>query len=198
MNEKLIRLSIFIFVAALHIVVILFVAFDTQRIEMEAYESANIMRLIDLEELPPPPPPSEPELPQVEEIAEVMIETDYVPQQIVVPAGSIVTPTPVSEEFLPAHRVSSTPQFDEEAIARDIVYPPIALRSGIEGRVILDLFVDRNGIVQRINILREEPEGRGFGEAAVRVFAGRQGLPATANGEPVSCRFRYPVVFRIR
>jgi len=191
MNEKLIRIIILIFTAVLHLAVIFFLVFDTDRLSQEASENARVMKLIDMEELPPPPPP---DIPVVEEIAENMIETDIAPIQTVVAAGTIIS----SEEFLPAHRVTSTPQFDDAAIAAEIIYPAIALRSGIEGRVILDLFVDRFGRVQRITILREEPEGRGFGEAAVRVFTGRQGTPATANGEPVSCRFRYPVTFRIR
>jgi protein TonB len=96
------------------------------------------------------------------------------------------------------HRLSRTPLFDENAIIADLVYPPIAQRSGIEGRVILELFVDRNGMVQRIDILREDPEGRGFGEAAVRAFTGRKGQPAIANGQPVSARYRYPVTFKIK
>jgi protein TonB len=78
------------------------------------------------------------------------------------------------------------------------VYPPIALRSGIEGRVILELFIDRTGQVQRITILQETPPGRGFGEAAVRAFEGQRCSPAEANGLPVSVRYRYPVSFRIR
>jgi len=197
MNEKLLRLVILIITAAIHLIVIFFLVFDTQMFSQDSLENARIMKLIDVEEFIPPPPDPDPEIPQVEEIAEIMIETDFVPPQIVVAAGTITTPAP-SEDFLPAHLVATTPVFDEEAIAREIVYPPIALRSGVEGRVILDLFVDRTGTVQRVTILREDPEGRGFGEAAVRVFMGRKGTPAMSNDGPVSCRFRYPVTFRIR
>jgi len=194
MNEKLVRLIIIIFTAGLHLAVIFLLVFDTDKVYQELSEDAKVMRLLDLEELPPPPSP-DPEIPVVEEIAEIIIETDVEPVQTVVAAGTLTFNT---DDFLPAHRVASTPVFDEETIASEIIYPPIALRSGIEGRVILDLFVDRFGIVQRVTILREEPEDRGFGEAAIRVFTGRKGRPATANGEPVSCRFRYPVTFRIK
>ncbi|MCL2805639.1 MAG: energy transducer TonB [Treponema sp.] len=196
MNEKLVRIIILLITAALHIVVIFFIVFETQTFLHEASENARVMKLVDLEELPPPPP-AEPEIPKVEEIAEVMIETDVAPIQEVVAAGSIVSSNE-AEEFLPAHLVSTTPQLDEEAIIADMLYPPIALRSGIEGRVILELFVDRSGTVQRVTIIREVPEGRGFGEAASRAFMGRKGFPATANGVPVSCRYRYPVSFTIK
>jgi len=196
MNEKILRLTVFIVAAALHLVVIFFFALDMQRNRQIEDENARIMKLMDLDEMPPPPPPK-PEIPQVEEIAESMIETDTPPVQEVVAAGTIIT-SESQDVYLPMHQVSTQPRFDLRAIEASLVYPPIALRSGIEGRVILELFVDRTGVVQRIIILREEPEGRGFGESAIRAFTGRKGVPATANGEPVSTRYRYPVTFKIK
>ena len=194
MNEKILRLTVFIVATALHLVVISFFALDMQRNKQIETENARVMKLMDLDEMPPPPP--EPEIPRVEEIAESMIETDTPPVQEVVAAGTIIYES--QDVYLPMHQLSTTPRFDLAAIEAALVYPPIALRSGIEGRVILELFVDRAGVVQRIIILREEPEGRGFGESAVRAFTGRKGIPATANGEPVSTRYRYPVTFRIK
>ena len=82
-------------------------------------------------------------------------------------------------------------------IYADIVYPPIAFRSGIEGRVILDFFVDEEGNIQQVVILQENPHDRSFGEAAVKAFVGKKVEPAIANGKAVSVRYRYPVSFRI-
>jgi len=200
MNEKLIRFIILIITAVIHLAVIFFLVFESKIPIQEIPENAKIMKLLDLAELPPPPPPEieVPEIPIVEEIAEIIIETDEAPAQIIVAAGSVTTAVTPLEDYLPVHMVSVRPNFDEQSILSEIVYPPIALRSGIEGRVILDLFVDHNGVVRRVTILREEPEDRGFGEAAVRVFEDRKVVPAYANGEAVSCRFRYPVVFKIK
>jgi protein TonB len=64
--------------------------------------------------------------------------------------------------------------------------------------VILELFVDRNGDIIRITILQETPADRGFGEAALRAFSGKQVIPAYSNGEPVSSRYRYPIRFTIK
>ena len=191
----MLRLTVFIVAAALHLIVLFFLAFNMQRSMQIEDENARIMKLTDIDELPPPPP--EPDIPQVEEIAETMIETDTPPIQEVVAAGTIIARDD-SEEYLPMHQLTTTPQFDTNDIIASLIYPPIALRSGIEGRVTLELFVDRTGAVQRVIILREDPEGRGFGESAVRAFTGRKGIPATANGEPVSARYRYPVTFRLK
>jgi protein TonB len=92
--------------------------------------------------------------------------------------------------------VSGKPLFDEEKLKNLLIYPPMALRSGIEGRVILDLFIDRTGLVKNVAVMLEDPPGRGFGEAAVRAFAGFRCAPAMADGAPVAVRYRYPVIFR--
>ena len=202
MNEKVIRLIIIIITAVIHLAVIFLLVFESEIAIQEIPENAKIMKLLDLAELPPPPPPPPeeeiPKIPIVEQIAEIIIETDVAPVQIIVAAGSMTTAVVSLEDYLPVHLVSVRPNFDEETILSEIVYPPIALRSGIEGRVILDLFVDTEGVVRKASILREEPEDRGFGDAAVRVFENRRVTPAFANGEAVSCRFRYPVIFRIK
>jgi len=190
MNEKMLRLYVFIAALVIHLLFLFFLVFDVDRLSQAEPENARIMKLTDIDELPPP----EPEIPQVEEIAEVMVETDTAPIQNVVAAGSLLN----QDNYLPMHQLSVPPKFDDNAIIQDLVYPPIALRSGIEGRVILELFVDRTGTVQRVTILREDPDGRGFGESAIRAFTGRRGSPAIANGEAVSARYRYPVVFKIK
>jgi protein TonB len=203
MNERRLRFSVFMIASALHVFIIFFVAFDVKT-DLGKYiqgdrENARIMKLTDLSEIPPTPPAvviPETDIPQVEEIAEMMIETDIPPVQNVVAAGTVVAGQ--ENIYLPMHLLSIMPEFDEDEIIANMVYPPIALRSGIEGRVILDLFIDRTGVVQRAIILREDPEGRGFGESAVKVFMGRKVSPAYANGEAVACRYRYPVRFQLK
>jgi periplasmic protein TonB len=187
-NEKIIRTSIYFFAAILHVLVLFFV-FKTNRIIQEAPENARVMKLTDIQEAPPP----EPEVPQVEAIAEKMIETDVAPVQQVLAAGVFLT-----ETYLAMNQVSVPPKFDSGLVMKALVYPPIALRSGIEGKVILELFVDRTGTVQKIVVLKEDPPDRGFGEAAEKAFTNRKGIPAYANGEPVSARYRYPVTFKLK
>jgi protein TonB len=100
-------------------------------------------------------------------------------------------------EYLPAHKISSPPKFSNQAQTQ-LVYPPIAQRSGIEGMVILDMFIDAQGNIQRIDVLKEDPPDRGFAEAAVNAFRGVKATPAEANGKAVGTRYRYPVRFTIK
>jgi protein TonB len=209
LNENRIRLLMFLIVAVIHIVLIFFLTFNMKIDSQVQPENARMMRLTDFSEIkpeppPPPPPPKEiVEIPQVESIAETMIETDEVPDQIIVAPGAITTPTPAPaapswDDYLPMHRVTDPPKLNEKEIYADLVYPPIALRSGIEGRVILELFIDLNGQIQRILVMQENPKDRGFGEAAVKAFTGKRGVPAYADGKPVSTRYRYPLSFKIK
>ncbi|GHT72093.1 hypothetical protein FACS1894110_26310 [Spirochaetia bacterium] len=105
----------------------------------------------------------------------------------------------VGEVYLPQSKISVLPKFDEIKIRQNMVYPRVAWDSGIEGTVYLELFIDRSGVVRQVKILKEDPQGRGFGEAAVKAFDGIAAQsPAQANGENVSVRYRYPVSFRNR
>jgi protein TonB len=134
-----------------------------------------------------------------------MIETEEVPEdQVIVEPGSLIVSRapvqaaePEEEDYLPMHKVSVAPVFSEREILAALVYPPIALRSGIEGMAYLELFIDRRGVVRNITVLRENPPNRGFGEAAVNAFRGLRVKPAEANGAAVAVRYRYPVRFKI-
>ncbi|MDR2370702.1 MAG: energy transducer TonB [Treponema sp.] len=195
MNFKRLRLLLFVIVALLHIVLIFTIVF-TARPSPPPPREARVMKLTDLAEERQPPPETRETPPSVLDAeAETMIETEEIPDT----AGFVRSAVQSAEEaYLPMHQVSVRPVFDEKLITSLLVYPPIALRSGVEGRVILDLFIDRSGLVRNIVIMREDPPDRGFGEAAVRAFTGLRCVPAQANGENVSVRCRYPVAFKIK
>lgn len=202
----LVRFIVFLLVAVLHGVLILFFVINIEAAVKEPELPAMVMKLADIQEEeppPPPPPPPEKEPPPlqniVEAVAETMIETEVVPEQII--AAAPIRPERVETEaidYLPMHKISTLPSFSEREIRQALVYPPIARRSGIEGTVYLELFVDREGLVRNITVLKEDPPDRGFAEAAVKAFQGRRGTPAQTNGMPVAVRYRYPVRFAIR
>ena len=103
----------------------------------------------------------------------------------------------ITDDYLPVHKVSELPRFNEFNKA-SIKYPQEALRSGIEGNVILELFIDKEGYIRKINIIRENPPNMGFGDAAINAFIGKKIEPARANGEAVATRLFYPVLFKVK
>jgi len=201
-NLGRVRFLTFAVVAILHVIVIMLVAFNIETFIAEPEPIAGVMKLVDVQERIPPPPerPLEPITNTIETIAETMIETDEPPPPpVIYTEAAPVTPAPVEEiVYLPQYMVTTLAVLPESEILRAIVYPPIALRSGIEGTVYLELFIDRSGNIRDVTILRENPAGRGFGEAAVNALKGLKATPAEANGAPVAARLRYNYTFKIK
>ncbi|MDR1390693.1 MAG: energy transducer TonB [Treponema sp.] len=102
------------------------------------------------------------------------------------------------EEYISASLVSTAPRFNDDEIRRRLLYPPVARRAGVEGRVYLELFVDRSGLVRSAVILEETPPRRGFGRAAAAALEGLRGECARIDGNAQAVRFRYPVEFSLR
>lgn len=188
MNEKRLRVTVFIIAAVLHLVIVFFFVIDLERFNQQDTSEIRVMKLTDLAELPPPAPPEQ-EITQ-EEAQPVEPDNDSLNDT----AANIL----VEDEYLPMHLLSTPPIFDQNTIAADLIYPYMARMSGIEGRVILEISVDRTGTVQKVIVFREEPEGMGFGESAIRAFTGKKGIPATLNGQNVSSLIRYPLNFILR
>ena len=172
-----------------HVLLLFFTVFTIKTVVSAVGERSDVMKITDIEEELPKPPPF---LSSTEIVAEVMVESDdIVSGQTHSGGGDAIN-------FLPMHLVSQLPRFSEDELKKRVIYPPIAQRSEIEGTVYLEIFVDREGSVRNVTILKEDPPGRGFGEAAVKAFLGFKGRPAMANGQEVAVRYRYPVRFSLK
>ena len=198
------RMRAFVFagVTVLHIALILLVAFNIETIVKQPEPSAGVMKLVDLQEIIPPLP-EEPPVPQStthEPIAENIIETDEEPPPVTAPVGMPVQQyvEPEQEEYLQQYMITQVPVFPEDEIRRNTIHPPIAQRSNIEGIAYLALFIDREGNIREVRVLRETPDGYGFGEAAVNAFRGVRAKPAEADGVPVAVQYRYTIRFSMR
>jgi protein TonB len=204
-SESLPRAVSFAVAALVHILLLLFLIFDTETAPIAPEPPATVMKLTDIQEYAPPPPPPSVPLPTAsstaETIAEEVIEVDELEPEMTVAAAPQTTAQStgtIGPDYLPQSKISVPPQFDTRELQNRTIYPPIARRSGIEGSVILELFIDNHGVVRNIVVLRETPDGRGFAEAAIRAFQGMRAVPAQANGEDVAVRYRWPVRFSLK
>jgi protein TonB len=216
------RMLMYVVVAAAHGLLIFFLVFKMDALAAPPEPPPQVIKLVDVEEdipppPPPPPPPPQPVEPQqnaVEAIAEKMIETDKVPENQVIVDRVPVQSEPVQTvrqeiEYLPQNKVSKIPSLSD-ADKRKIMqylkdnYPPIPLRSGLNGLVVLDLAVDSQGAIRQITVFKEDPAERGFGEVAVNAFKGIRMFPAEFKNKgeeksvPVAARFRYPIRFTVK
>jgi protein TonB len=81
--------------------------------------------------------------------------------------------------------------------SENLVYPEIAKRAGVEGRVILSFIVDKNGNIIDVEVAKSI--GAGCDEEAMRVLKIMpHWIPGKQNGNPVLTRINIPVVFKLR
>ncbi|GEM_PF-2361098 len=85
-------------------------------------------------------------------------------------------------------------------IANNLHYPKSAREAALEGRVIAQFVVDKDGTISNVTILRDI--GGGCGEEVVRVIhlmneRAMQWIPARQDGQPVRFKYILPVVFKL-
>jgi periplasmic protein TonB len=102
---------------------------------------------------------------------------------------------------VPAERPGSAPAPDGPPVALNaespVTYPQSLLEQGVEGTVVLHLFVDANGAVVRDSTRVAESSGYpAFDSAAVSAVPRFHYAPAVRDGTPVATAFLQPVQFR--
>lgn len=172
-------------VVLIHVVVLICVKFNVTEAAQEEEPNAEIFKLVDVEEFVPPPPPP------VIEKKEVVINSVKASENIQETEKEVVEVEDI--DYVPQHKISVVPEIPTKAILSKIEYPKMAMKQGIEGVVYLELFIDEEGNIRRINVLKDP--GYGFADAAIEALQGIKCKPALVNDKPVAVRFRYPVRF---
>ena len=75
------------------------------------------------------------------------------------------------------------------------LYPPDALKSGADGRVVLRILIDRAGEVRAVKVIRCDAPGLGFEESAVAAVKKWRFTPPTVKGAPVDAWVDLPIRF---
>ena len=185
------RPLLFSLVIAIHVIVLIFVRFSVKTAAQEEELNAEIFKLVDVEEFVPPPPP-----PPVIEKKEVVINQVKASEEIQETEKEVVEveeDVEIEIEYVPQHKISVVPEIPTKEILSKIEYPKMAMKQGIEGVVYLELFIDANGNIRQVNVLKDP--GYGFADAAIAALEGVICKPALVNDKPVAVRFRYPVRF---
>ncbi|NBC05092.1 MAG: TonB family protein, partial [Bacteroidetes bacterium] len=82
------------------------------------------------------------------------------------------------------------------SIQKNITYPEMARRAGIEGRVYVQFIVNEQGEVERPKVIRGI--GGGADEEALRAVKQAKFKPGIQRGQPVRVQYSLPVVFRLQ
>ncbi|MBK8885677.1 MAG: energy transducer TonB [Saprospiraceae bacterium] len=178
---------------------------------------------------PPPPPPVIQEVPDTEVIEdqpefvdnsvteETKVDVPVVEKKAPPPPPPPPPPAPVEEEIFRV--VEQMPRFpgcedkgtDKEKedcakgkmleyIYKNLKYPAIARENGVEGQVVLQFVVDKDGSITDAKIVRDI--GAGCGTAAETVVngmnnMGQKWIPGKQRGRPVRVLYTLPVKFKL-
>ncbi len=145
----------------------------------------------------PPPPPRPPipiEAPSDEQIEDV----DPASSEINV-AEDIAPPPPVDnsaeEEYFIAVEEMPEPIGGMAAIHNNVIYPAIARRAGIQGRVYVFAFINDKGEVTKTEVLKGI--GAGCDEAAMAAVRKARFTPGRQRGKPVNVRISILIHFQL-
>ncbi len=78
------------------------------------------------------------------------------------------------------------------------VYPSRARSKNINGNVMLNILIGKDGAVKKIKVLEVDPEGYKFEQAAVNAVRNWRFQPATYKGKPVKVWATLPLGFELR
>lgn len=202
-------------------VAILFFAFEWTSETTKLDENILVADVLAEEEIeitrhdpapPPPPPPPAPEIPETIEVVEERVETrieirtedDQSQRQM----EAYVPPPPpkpkveeVTDEVFVV--VEQNPEFPGgltammKFLSDNIRYPVIAQENGIQGRVVCNFVVERDGSITDVQVARGiDPS---LDREAVRVIQSMpRWTPGKQRGQAVRVRFTLPVAFRLQ
>jgi protein TonB len=83
-------------------------------------------------------------------------------------------------------------------IAENIKYPVIAQENGIQGRVICQFVIEKNGSVTDIQVVRSSGDASLDKEAERVIKTMPKWKPGKQRGKPVRVKYTIPVAFRLQ
>ena len=198
---------------------ICYVAFEWTEKEVTKYEVADTEFLfedeIDIQqttqETPPPPPPPAVQEVEVLNVVEDDVETETIEINTeddkdveVVIAPPVEAPVEEEEEAVIFVVVESMPEFPggQQALfkylAENVKYPVIAQENGIQGRVICQFVVNKDGSIVDVVAVRSSGEPS-LDKEAIRVIQSMpKWKPGKQRGKPVRVKYTVPVNFRLQ
>ena len=198
---------------------ICYVAFEWTEKEVTKYEVSDTDFFFEEEmdiqqtsqETPPPPPPPAVQEVEVLNVVEDDVETETIEINTeddkdveVVIAPPVEAPVEEEEEEVIFMVVESMPEFPggQQALfkylAENVKYPVIAQENGIQGRVICQFVVNKDGSIVDVVAVRSSGEAS-LDKEAIRVIKSMpKWKPGKQRGKPVRVKYTVPVNFRLQ
>ena len=170
----------------------------------DAGAAAYIEEVVETFDIPPtqqleiPPPPARPSIPVESEDED--IADDITIEETELESFEWDAPPPPPEEgptirFI-AYDEPPVPIGGYGAIVAKLVYPDIAKQAGIEGTVVLNVYVSEKGFVEEIVVVKGIPQ-TGLDEAAIRAVRQVRFKPAKQRDRALGVWIAIPIKFQL-
>ena len=172
-----------------------------EKIATDTQELFNVEDVQQTKQENRPPPPPKPPIPIEAPTDNVLNDIDISSTELDVNANVGAPPPPKEEkkddepQYFVAVEEMPEPIGGIAAIQAKIVYPEIAKRAGVEGRVYINAFVNKEGVVTKAVVLKGI--GAGCDEAALKAVEATKFKPGKQRGKPVNVQVSVPVIFKL-
>jgi periplasmic protein TonB len=185
-------------IVALSFLIVMFYAFKRFDISIKLPESPDIkIEIVDIpqtQQVQRPPPPSRPAIP-VETDDDELLDDVTIDQTDVVfdQGGDDAPPPPPSEdEVFEFFAVSEKPEIIKKEIP---LYPDLARKAQIEGRVVVTVTIGKTGLVEAAEIFKSVPM---LDESAMEAAKKCRFKPAKQRDKFVKVKMNVPFDFKLR
>ncbi|MCQ2340007.1 MAG: energy transducer TonB [Paludibacteraceae bacterium] len=207
----------YVLIGFVFVLSVCYVALEWTEKEVTKYEVADtefaFEEEIDIQqttqETPPPPPPPAVQEVEVLNVVEDDVETEEIQINTEEDKTEVVIQAPVEikeeeeEENVVFVIVEKQPEFPGgtqammKYLSENIKYPMIAQENGIQGRVICQFVVNKDGSIVDIQVVRSVDPS--LDKEAIRVIKSMpKWKPGMQRGKAVRVKFTLPVVFRLQ
>ncbi len=209
---------LFVLMGLVMVLSMIYIAFEWTDKEVTIYDVVDTSLLSEEEieivqtaqELPPPPPPPAPEVVEIinvvendVQVAEVEINTEDDKDKAVVISAPVSAPIEEEDSQVIFQVVEKMPSFPggDAALFKflndNVKYPVIAQENGVQGRVICQFVVNRDGSIVDVEVVRSiDPS---LDKEAIRVIKSMpKWSPGQQRGKPVRVKYTLPVNFKLQ
>lgn len=209
---------LFILMGLVMVLSMIYIAFEWTDKEVTIYDVVDTSLLSEEEieivqtaqELPPPPPPPAPEVVEIinvvendVQVATVEINTEDDKDKAVVISAPVSAPITEEEDQVIFQVVEKMPSFPGgdaalfKFLGDNVKYPVIAQENGVQGRVICQFVVNRDGSIVDVEVVRSVDPS--LDKEAIRVIKSMPNWsPGQQRGKPVRVKYTLPVNFKLQ
>ncbi len=209
---------VYVLMGLVFVLSLVYVALEWTEREVTKYEVTDTDFLFEEEveiqqtsqETPPPPPPPAVQEVEVLNVVEDNVETESIEvnteetEEEVVIAAPVEAPQEEEEEEVVFVVVESMPEFPggQQALfkylSENVKYPVIAQENGIQGRVICQFVVNKDGSIVDVEVVRSGGDPS-LDKEAIRVIKSMpKWKPGKQRGKAVRVKYTVPVNFKLQ